>query len=631
MEHRCDILVIGGGHAGCEAALIAAKMGCNVALLTMRADRVAEMSCNPSVGGVGKGQLVRELDALGGEMGKNADFTGIQFKRLNMRKGSAVQSSRCQSDKIEYARRMSLVVKQKNGITLLEGEAKALLMGGGRVIGVSCVSNTHRSFEVMSKSVILTAGTFLRAVMHCGFDESEGGRFGEASSNGFSTSLSEAGLIILRLKTGTPARLVKATIDFDALQEQRGDDPPRRFSFSQTEILLPQVSCFLGYSSSKTHDVIRRNLARSPLYSGKITGIGPRYCPSIEDKIVKFPDKASHHVFFEPESLSSDLIYPNGISTSMPADVQEEFIRTLPGCANVSIARYGYAVEYDCIDPTQLDHHLECRSLKGLFFAGQINGTSGYEEAAAQGLLAGINAALQCHGRPGFVLDRSEAYIGVMIDDLVTKGVTEPYRMFTSRSEYRLSIREDNAELRLRPHAIDLGTITLEEQRQFEERIFELDRCRAFISGSWLKPTMASKAAAAKHGVVVPSEAQTIKSILRRPEYSLGSISEIWGLELAITPHLSETLEIETKYEGYINMQKTEIERLRKMRALRLPVAINYAEIKGLSREVMEKLSRIRPGSIGDAAQIAGVTPSALTAILVHINKPNQLRSHVGV
>jgi tRNA uridine 5-carboxymethylaminomethyl modification enzyme len=625
VEQMQKVIVIGGGHAGIEASLASARMGVATTLITMDPAKTGEMSCNPSIGGVGKGQLVKEIDALGGEMGITADYTGIQFKRLNTRKGSAVQSSRCQSDKKLYAQRMQKVVAEQAGLTVLRAEVKDIVVRGGRVCGVNLKSAGDGVDFLPCEQVVITSGTFMSAIMHCGFQTSEGGRFGEKPSKGLSDCLRALGLNLLRLKTGTPARLQAETIDFSRMDAQPGDEPPRRFSFSQTQIVLPQVSCFLTFTNPQTHDVIRQNLDKSPLYSGKIQGIGPRYCPSIEDKVVKFPNKERHQLFFEPEALDSNWIYPNGLSTSLPAEVQDAFIRTVPGCENVKFARYGYAVEYDCIDPRQLKPSLELKDIAGLYFGGQVNGTSGYEEAAAQGLIAGINAALAAKNEPSLVLTRAEAYIGVMLDDLTRLGVTEPYRMFTSRAEFRLALREDNADFRLRPHGFRLGLVSAAEMERFSRRKQSVDGLKERFEKVFVKPSDAINALFLAKSTAEMSQPQNLSQLLKRPELGLADLGTIhpqsfptgfdWASEDA------ETLEIEVKYEGYISQQRLEIERLGKMRSREIPGELDFASVAGLSFEIKEKLARRSPRSLDEAAQIPGMTPAALSALLFHIRK----------
>ncbi len=623
VKQSYGVVVIGGGHAGCEAALSCSRKGIPTLLVTMNRLKIAEMSCNPSIGGVGKGQLVKELDALGGEMGKNADYTGIQFKRLNTRKGSAVQSSRCQSDKKLYAQRMQGILAAQPDLDILEGEAKLFHVEHGEVQWLTVRLADGTTHEVKTSNIVITAGTFMRAIMHCGSDISEGGRFGEAPSKGLSDCLSEMGFTIQRLKTGTPARLLAGSIDFSQMERQEGDPVPARFSFSRTEIPLPQVPCYLTYTNPATHEAIRQNLHRSPLYSGVIKGVGPRYCPSIEDKVVKFPEKTRHQLFFEPEALDSDWIYPNGISTSLPGDVQEAFVRAIPGCADVKFARYGYAVEYDCIDPRQLKPTFESEHIRGLFLAGQVNGTSGYEEAGIQGLLAGINAGLRAEGRPPFTLARSEAYLGVLVDDLTTQGISEPYRMFTSRAEFRLSLREDNADMRLREYAHQLGLIDEETYREFREKKRLIDSSRLFLEKKFAKPSAVVDAELALLGSSPMTGSQSLAHLLKRPELSLTELLKLFHVELPepIEPDARETLEIEIKYEGYIGMQKQEIARLAKMNELSIPDAFDYAVVAGLSVEVKEKLGRNKPKTLGDASRISGITPSALTALLFHLRQ----------
>lgn len=618
-----SVVVIGGGHAGIEAALASARMGVPTTLVTLDAGKIGEMSCNPSIGGVGKGQLVKELDALGGQMGRTADATGIQFKRLNTRKGSAVQSSRCQSDKKLYALRMQKIVGEQAGLTVLEAEVKAIRTQNGAIEGVEVATGGGIRSFLPAQGVVVTSGTFMRALMHTGADQKPGGRFGEKSSEGLSDSLRELGFTIHRLKTGTPPRLIAGSIDFSKMERQPGDTPPRRFSFWETQIELPQVDCFLTYTNPSTHEAIRENLERSPLYSGQIKGVGPRYCPSIEDKVVKFPQKERHSLFFEPEALDSDWIYPNGISTSLPADVQEAFVRTVPGCENVRFARYGYAVEYDCIDPRQLSHSFEAKHLPGLFLAGQVNGTSGYEEAAIQGLLAGINAALRAKAEPAFTLSRAEAYLGVLVDDLTSMGVTEPYRMFTSRAEFRLSLREDNADRRLTPYGRVLGLIGDKEFARFTERQERSQSAQDLLSKTILKPSPAVEARLAAIGSSPLSQALPLAQLLKRPEVGLEDVIAV--MPESFLPDLeletAETLEIETKYAGYIELQRQEIARLKKMSGTPIPASLDFRSIAGLSFELREKLSTERPATLADASSIRGITPAALTAVLFHLRQ----------
>lgn len=618
-----DVIVIGGGHAGCEAALASARMGTSTLLISMDTSKIAEMSCNPSIGGVGKGQLVKEIDALGGEMGKNADFTGIQFKRLNTRKGSAVQSSRCQSDKKQYALRMQKIISETPNLEVFKGEVKNILVEAGKVKGVEVKGSSGLVEEIGTQAVVITAGTFMKAVMHTGFEKSEGGRFGEAPSLGLSDSLRDLGFTLLRLKTGTPARLIAESIDFSKMESQKGDEPPSKFSFWESAITLPQVECYLTFTNEKTHQAIKDNLHRSPLYSGEIKGIGPRYCPSIEDKVVKFPEKGRHQLFFEPESLDSNWIYPNGISTSLPGDVQEIFIRAIPGCEEVKIARYGYAVEYDCIDPRQLKPSLESKIVGGLFLGGQVNGTSGYEEAAAQGLLAGINAALKAQGRKPLILSRTEAYLGVMVDDLTTLGVNEPYRMFTSRAEYRLSLREDNADLRLSQYGLELGLLNQTQKTLFKEREKAISETKVFLKSTYLKPSPNVQELLGAKNLAPITQAQSMDSLIKRPELSLLEVIGLYSQPLPheLKPQTAETIEVEVKYEGYVAMQAQEIERLRKLQTLTIPEELAYRSVSGLSTEIREKLERFKPATIADAAKISGVTPAALSALLFHIRQ----------
>lgn len=609
-----DIIVVGAGHAGCEAALAGARMGCSVLLLTMDREKIALMSCNPAIGGIGKGQLVKEIDALGGEMAKAADETGIMFHRLNRSRGQAAVSSRVQCDRKQYNLRMRRVIENQEGITVHEGIVIKLIVKGNAVMGVV----TEKGEEFSGKAVILTTGTFLNGLMHFGLKQVIGGRFGEPACYGLSDDLRRYGFRVGRLKTGTPARLKRNSIDFSELEVQRGDDPPTPFSFSTRNIVRPRVPCYITYTNEKTRDVVLRNLDKSPLYSGVIVGIGPRYCPSFEDKCVKFKDRTRHQVFLEPEGIDSDEIYPNGLSSSLPPEIQLEFLRTIKGLENVEVARFGYAVEYDFVDPTQLKHTLETRLINNLFLAGQINGTSGYEEAGAQGLVAGINAVQKIRGKDPFVLQRSEAYIGVLIDDLVTKGVTEPYRMFTSRVEFRLLLREDNADIRLMEKGYKLGLISGAQFKELMEkkRIIENELTR--LSRTFIYPDEETQKKLKLMGTEGIKKPVSLKEILRRPEVSYNVLVSYFGGN-NIDKRFVEEIETEVKFEGYIKKQMEEVERFRKAETELIPEWFDYNALPGLSRELKEKLSNIRPGSLGQASRIPGMTPSALCVLMYAI------------
>lgn len=614
---KFDLIVAGAGHAGCEAAMAAANLGLNTLLLTINVDRIGHLSCNPAIGGLAKGHMVKEIDALGGYMGLWSDKAGIQFRILNTRKGPAVRASRAQMDRNEYMRVVQKDIFAQENLWVRQDTAESLIVEDGRAAGV--VTGIGEKF--LSRSVMLTTGTFLQGLIHIGLENFSGGRMGDPASVGMSASLKDIGLTLGRLKTGTTPRLLKDSIDYDKLEAQYGDNPPQPFSFRTTGINLPQVPCHITYTNEKAHDAIRSGFERSPMFTGVIKGTGARYCPSIEDKVARFPEKNRHQIFLEPEGYESPEVYPSGIPTSLPLDVQKRMIHSIVGLEQAQIVRPGYAIEYDFVPPTQLLPTLETKVLPGLYLAGQINGTSGYEEAAAQGLWAACNAFCKLTGRDPFILSRDQAYIAVLVDDLVTKGTQEPYRMFTSRAEYRLLLREGNADLRLTEIGRNLGLVKDDQWALFCAKKEGLDKVLNSLNSIKIKPDQSTRDIIEKIGGTAPGKSVSLSAILRQPELSIEDMTHFYPELTEYAENIIAEAETQIKYEGYLVRQQELVEKFRRMESVSLPDDLDYSQMSGLTREAVEKLTEVRPLTLGQASRISGITPAAVSSIEIHLKK----------